>query len=258
MANALTRSLTVRADDRELSGSCRYYLSLTETMSLTPSLFQLDAYNLPKSDQILLGQVKRLSVLTGISLLAAGDIVDVITRRTEDALITSIFFSPSLAFWQSFVSVTIQAGVTLSRSLSIILSASTVPDVGLSFYNLDPVFSRPQAYHGRTADAVLDALSTVDHLCCITSAGLKVIPPSGGPSPASLDREDLYDVPAFMSRQRVLLTVKPAGWCVGDTLLFPYENDTLKGIVIQRTLALDTKAGSWKVDLILKKVQLRG
>ena len=247
MPETIHRSLSAFADGVLLSAS-RLELILREELSLAPALFLLKLSGLPEGEAERLSRARVLEVRTENTVLARGTVAEVLQEETEKGPVLSASFSPVLPLLDTFVSLSVPAGVPLSRTLSLILAAAG--GIPLSFSRPDPALPRAQAFHGRAADAVREAVAVTDSRCCMTSTGLRVVPSSCGPSPLSLSPADLAGLPS-PAGPHFCVPVRPAGWSVGDCLSVPFRGGMLKGTVIARSLHLDSASGPWRAELLM-------
>ena len=67
----------------------------------------------------------------------------------------------------------------------------------LSFPGEDPVSTRGQAFFGRAAECIEEALGEAGAGCCLVPSGLCVIPKEGLPVSMVLTGEDLTDAPSY-------------------------------------------------------------
>ena len=113
--------------------------------------------------------------------------------RDHEALAALASLDPSLGekwtrimdLWEAPVSLSVEAGVSVSETVRRILTASGTGIRLLSFPGRDPVFSRGQAFCGRTAECVTEALSAAGAKGYLVPAGLCILPAE--PLPATLD-----------------------------------------------------------------------
>ena len=138
--NMVDCRLTVLADGEPFASENRFRLSGTMRIGLFPSLFLLQCWNLSDSDVFRLQNTKELSVMREDSCLAFGRVSDVFTETVPEGTVTVVAFSTGLDLWESRVSLSVPAGVSVSETVRRILSASGTGIRLLSFPGRDPVF----------------------------------------------------------------------------------------------------------------------
>ena len=177
----ITRTLTITADGSPVTGFNHARLTGADSIGLEPMPFTMRLWNLSNSDYYMLSAAKRISVLHGDSVLAAGNISDVCRHSVLEGRITEVVFSAGLSLWEAPVSLSVETGVSVSETVRRILSASGTGIPLLSFPGADPIRTRGQAFFGRAAECIAEALSAAGARGYLTDAGLCVIPASGLP-----------------------------------------------------------------------------
>lgn len=251
MEKNLFRSLTVLADGEQVTGFCYAHLTGREALGLLPLPYTLRILNLPDSGAGQLYAAKELTVLRDNSLLAYGRILAVLRQNVPEGALTEVVFSPGLALWEAPVSLSVEAGVSVSETLRRILAASGTGTLLLAFPGEDPVRTRGQAFYGRTAECVNEALSAVPAWACLSPVGLRVIPREGLPVSLYLSERDLIDVPSFTDGQMILRTTV-TGWPVGEKVSVKWKNGSAEGLVVERRVDINTMDGKWESTLIIK------
>ena len=251
MEKNLFRSLTVLADGEQVTGFCYAHLTGREALGLLPLPYTLRILNLPDSGAGQLYAAKELTVLRDNSLLAYGRISAVLRQNVPEGALTEVVFSPGLALWEAPVSLSVEAGVSVSETLRRILTASGTGIQLLPFPGEDPVRSRGQAFFGRTVECVNEALSAADAWACLSSAGLRVIPREGLPVSLYLSERDLIDMPSFTDGQMILRTTV-TGWPVGEKVSVKWKNGSAEGLVVERRVDINTHWGRWENTLIVQ------
>ena len=251
MEKNLFRSLTVLADGEQVTGFCYAHLTGREALGLLPLPYTLRILNLPDSGAGQLYAAKELTVLRDNSLLAYGRISAVLRQNVAEGALTEVVFSPGLALWEAPVSLSVEAGVSMSETLRRILAASGTGIPLLSFPGKDPVRSRGQAFYGRAAECVNEALSAADARACLSPAGLRVIPREGLPVSLNLSERDLIDVPSFTDGQMILRTTV-TGWPAGEKVSVKWKNGSAEGLVTEKRVDANTMDGKWENTLIVQ------
>lgn len=247
----LNRSLTVLADGQPVRGFRRARLMGRDTLGLLPLPFVLRVWNLGDDGYYALFAAKQLSVMHEDSVLASGQVSSVYRRTVPEGTVTEVAFSPGLTLWEAQVSLSVKPGVTVSETVRRILENSGTGIPLLSFPGNDPVFSRPQAFHGRAAECICEVLSAAGARACLTQAGLCVIPASGLPESMVLTESDLVDEPVRTGDFAVLRT-SPMGWPLGKQVSVSWKGGTLEGLVTERSVDADTMEGNWQSEMILE------
>ena len=251
MEKNLFRSLTVFADGEQVAGFCYARLTGREALGLLPLPYTLRLLNLPDSGAGQLYAAKELSVLRENSLLAYGRISAVFRQNLPEGAVTEVVFSPGLALWEAPVSLSVEAGVSVSETLRRILAASGTGIPLLAFPGTDPVRTRGQAFCGRAAECVNEALSAVPARACLSPAGLRVIPREGLPVSLHLSERDLADVTSF-TEGRMILRTAVTGWPVGEKVSVKWKDGSAEGLVTERRVDANTMNGKWESTLIIE------
>ena len=247
------RELTVLADGSPFASGYRFRLSGTVSVGLFPSLFTLQAWNLTEKDYNKLAVSKELSVLRGDSCLAFGTVSDVFRRTVPEGRITVAAFSQGLDLWQATVSLSVEAGASVSETVRRLLEVSGTGIQLLSFPGEDPVLPRGQAYCGRAADCIADALTAVGARAFLVPAGLKIIPKDPLPATLHLTEKDLTDEPAFaLGGKRMILSTTVTGFQPGEELTVSYNGGSAAGLILERLVEADTSAGPWITQLLVE------
>ena len=250
MEKNLFRSLTVLADGEQVTGFCYARLTGREALGLLPLPYTLRLLNLPDSGTGLLYAARNLSVLRDGSLLAWGRVSAVLRRTVPEGKLTEVVFSPGLPLWEAPVSLSVEAGVSVSETLRRILAASGMGISLLAFPGPDPVRTRGQAFYGRAAECAEEALSAVPARACLSPAGLRVIPAEGLPVSLYLTDRDLIDAPSFTDGQMILRTTV-TGWPVGERISVKWKDGSAEGLVTERRMDIDTLNGKWESMLLI-------
>ena len=246
----LDRSLTVRADDAPVSfrHAC---LSGRDALGLYPMPFLLRLWNLSESDYHLLRASRKLSVLHGDSVLASGSISDVYLHTVPEGTLTEIVFAAGLELWEAPVSLSVEAGASVSETVRRILEASGTGIPLLSFPGEDPVRARSQVFFGRAAECVEEALSFAGARAYLTEAGLCIVPFSGLPVSMLLSAADLLSDPVPVGKNRFLLRTLITGWPLGKMISVKWKDGSLEGLVLERSVEGDNLEGKWESELLV-------
>jgi len=248
----LSRSLSVSGDGAPVTGFTHAYLTGKESLSLLPSLFTLRLWNLSDSDYLLLSRCRSVTVTHDSAILAWGTLADCYRKLTKDGTVTELCISPALPLWESTVSLSVEAGTTVSGTVRAILAASGTGIFLLSFPGEDPAISRPQAFYGRASECIMDVLSAVNARAYLVPAGLCVVPSSGLPVTLNLTDEDLLKEPSFAADSRMILQTSVSGWTVGKTASVTWPGGRAKGLIVSRAVDADNQSGPWKTELLIE------
>ena len=252
MGEQLSRSLVMLADGEPVKGFRRAWLTGRDALGLLPLPFVLRVWNLADSDYYLLSSTKDISVLHEGSVLASGKVSDVYRRLVRSGTLTEVVFSPGLDLWNARVSLSVEAGASVSETARRILEASGTGISLLSWVGEDPVRSRCQAFYGRAAECVNEALSAVSARACLTDAGLCVVPADGLPVSMALSETDLLDAPSRVAGNRMILRTKPVGWPLGKMVSVTWKGESFEGLVTERSIDADTMEGKWEAEMLIK------
>lgn len=247
------RDLTVTADGRPVTGFRHARLTGWDALGLYPMPFTLRLWNLAEEDFQTLAAAKEVYVLHGNSLLAGGAVSDVYRRRTPEGTVTETVFAAGLSLWEAEVSLSVEAGVTVSDTVRRILEASGTGIRLLSFPGRDPVRRRPQAFYGRAAECAEEALAAISAKAYLAGPGLCAVPAEGVPATLFLSPADLAEDPVFTGGGLLLLRTKMAGWPLGTGLRVKWKDGSAEGLVLERLIDADNLEGNWRCELLVKR-----
>ena len=184
------RSFTVLADGRPVQVAHRH-LRLTgrHTPTLFPDLFLLRCRNLSEPESWQLRNSRFLSVSHGETLLACGEIADITQETTDEGDLLTVSFAPGLSFRAAGVSLSVPAGVTAADTVRMLLAAAGSDMRLLNDPDPNPVFSRPQAFHGRLPEAVETVLSACGAVPYLVPSGIALCPASAVPAEVYIDMD---------------------------------------------------------------------
>ena len=249
----MNRELTVFADGVPFAPGTRFRLSGKTTIGLYPSLFTLQAWNLSDADVFRLMNTRELSVLHGESCLAFGIVSDVFRQTVPEGTITTVAFSLGLNLWEATVSLSVEAGTSVSETVRRILAASGTGIQLLSFPGPDPVSSRGQAWYGRAADSVTSALYVACARPYLVPAGLCVIPAESLPATLHLTEKDLMDTPMIADHgKKLILSTTVTGFQPGEEMTLEYGGRHYTGLILERLVEADTVSGPWMTQLLIE------
>jgi len=285
MQSQIERILTILADGEPVTGYARARLLGTERLGLYPSLFMLHLWNVAEEDYLALSRSREVTVLHEDVVLVSGTVSDAFrhlirpsgtclgyrpffaenehtgsfsgTRRTPSrgrlngGTETSVAIASGLRLWEAPVCLDVEAGVTVSETVRQLLEVSGTGIPLLSFPGEDLVATRAQAFFGRAAECIEEALGKAGAQCCLVPSGLCVIPKEGLPVSMILTEEDLTDVPSFNCGGDMVLRTGPAGWTLGKGVEVRYGEAVNRGLISERMLSLDTGDGPWRVELVV-------
>ena len=246
------RTLSVYADGEPVTSSARTKLLGHEGLGLYPSLFMLDLLNLAEEDYLLLSRAREVEVRHGEVVLVSGIVSDVFRNTVKNGTGTHAAVSPGLALWEAVVSLDVESGVSVSETVRQLLDASGTGIRLLSFPGEDPVITRGQAFFGRAAECIEEALSKAGAHAYLVPSGLCVIPKEGLPVSMVLTEEDLTEPPSYTSGGDMVLWTGPAGWTLGKYVEVRFDGMNSTGLISERLLNLDTGDGPWRVELVIE------
>ena len=251
----MDRRLTILADGESVTGYARAKLLGAERLGLYPSLFMLHLWNVAEEDYLLLSRSKEVTVLHDDVVLVSGSVSDAFRSRGKSGTEAHVAVAPGLKLWEAAVSLDVEAEVTVSETVRRLLEASGTGIQLLSFPGEDSVASRGQAFFGRAAECIEEALGKAGARCCLVSSGLCVVPKEGLPVSMVLTEEDLTDVPSFNCGGDMVLRTGPVGWTLGKGIEVRYGGTVNRGLISERMLNLDTGDGPWRVELVVELKQ---
>ena len=252
MQNQMDRTLTILADGESVSGYARARLLGTERLGLYPSLFMLHLWNVAEEDYLLLTRSREVTVLHEDVVLVSGTVSDAFRSRGKSGTEAHVAIAPGLELWDAAVSLDVEAGVTVSETVRRMLESSGTGIQLLSFPGEDPVVSRGQAFFGRAAECIEEAMGKAGARCCLVPSGLCVIPKEGLPVSMVLSEEELTDVPSFNCGGDMVLRTGPAGWTLGKGVEVRCEGTVKRGLISERLISLDTGDGPWRIELVVE------
>ena len=221
------RTLTIFADGEEIMGLPHIRLSARYGQSLYPYPFFLRVWNAPETVSHRLWRAKKISVLHGERVLAAGDLVDVTREIVEEGNLITVTFALGFHFWNSWVSLSVDGGATTGDTVRQLLLAAgsdmqlltepgnltegtvllsdrrpdtrTVPLSG----SRNTVFSRPQTFFGRLPEAIAAVLSACSVRPYLVPAGI-ALKPEDEPETETVLELDSVSGPWKMGEENVL------------------------------------------------------
>ncbi len=252
MQSQIERILTILADGEPVTGYARARLLGTERLGLYPSLFMLHLWNVAEEDYLALSRSREVMIMHEDVVLVSGTVSDAFRSRGKSCMEAHIAIAPGFKLWEVLVSLDVEADVTVSETVRRLLEASGTGIQLLSFPGEDPATTRGQAFFGRSAECIEEALGKAGARCCLVPSGLCVIPKEGPPVSMVLTEEDLTDVPSFNCGGDVVLRTGPAGWTLGKGVEVRYGGTVSRGLISERMINLDTGDGPWRVELIVQ------
>ena len=245
------RKFSIFADGEPVTCCGHVYLNGREAVGLYPMPYTLRLWNLPEDQYLLLSRAKYLSVEHEGSVLAAGDAADVFRYLTKEGTVTVVCFSLGLKLWKAPVSLSLEAGKTVSETVRAILDASGTGISLLTFTGPDPTYLRGQAIFGRTAENLSLSLSAARARGYLVPAGLCILP-ENPPVSMVISEEDMLAAPEFPSGDLAVLRLKAIGWPIGKKIEVRWQERTFTGIVAERLVDADNQSGPWYSELLLE------
>ena len=254
------RDLHLFVNGQEIARGCRMILTARQSLNLRPALHHLEIYDLSDSSAAILSGASRLEVISGQSVLSAGEITEVYTRRASGKHLTSVVFSPGLSLWQSSVSLSLAAGMKVSDTVRALLAASVLDTSAVAsgttiplaaYVAPDPVLSRPQAFFGRTCDALSMLAETADADIFISSAGVCVSGRQEREPQYTLPESDLLSEPV-LTGNRMILSTSMFGWVPGMVIRTDWKGASRTGRIVSTLIQADNVSGPWKSELELE------
>ena len=255
MINQMDRTLTILADGEPVTGYARARLFGTERLGLYPGLFMLHLWNVAEEDYLLLSRSREVIVMHEDVVLASGLVSDAFRSRGKSGTEAHVAIAPGLTLWETSISLDVEAGVTVMETVRRLLEASGTGITLLSFPGEDPVTTRGQAFYGRAAECIEEALGKAGARCCLVPSGLCVVPKEGLPVSMVLTEEDLTDMPSFNCGGDMVLRTGPVGWTLGKGVEVWYGGTVNQGLISERLLSLDTGDGPWRIELVVELKQ---
>ncbi len=248
----LNRNLKVQIDGQPVTRFRHARLTGRDCLGLCPMPFTLRIWNLAESDYYRLCAAGRIAVSSVDSVLAAGAVSDVYRHAVPEGTLTEIVFSAGLKLWEAPVSLSVEAGMTVSETVRRILDESGTGIPLLSFPGEDPVRNRAQAFYGRAAECIEEALSAAGARGYLTEAGLCVVPASGLPVSMGVSEADLLDDPVKVGAGLLLLRTRITGWPLGKVVTVRWKGVTVTGLVRERSVDADNIEGNWQSEILME------
>lgn len=249
----LSRELEVFTDGESFEPGTHFHVYGKISADLFPSLFMLECLNLKESAVTRLMNSKAIEVKYAGSCIAYGNISDVFRRTGPEGTVTTAAFSHGLDLWESPVSLSVEAGVSVSETVRRILDASGTDIRLLSFPGEDRIVSRSQTFCGRAADCIAEALTAVSAKAYLVPAGLCIIPKDPLPATLHLTAKDLTDTPMLADRgKKLILSTIMAGFQPGEEMTLTAGGKTYAGIILERMVDADSVSGPWKTQLLIE------
>ena len=235
------RSLSLLADDDPVGAGCRLTLSGSAELSLLPSPFLLRLYDPAPAAVSRLRLARRISVLSGASLLAWGEPVSLRERTVSGRSFAEVLFAPGLSLWEKPVSLSLAAGLRVSETLRALLRPADIPLA--AFRAPDPILSRPQSFFGRLCDALSLLAETAGADIWLAPAGVCV-----SSSPGESFSLSLLSAPSPVE-DRLILSVPMMGWPLGAGVSASWQGAPVRGRILSRRVDADNASGPWLCEL---------
>ena len=168
----LDRTLTVQVDGEEIAGLPHVRLTARYGQSLYPYPFFLRIWNASETVYHRLERAKTILVLHGETVLAAGNFVDVTREVVDEGSLITVTFALGFHFWNSWVSLSVEAGATAGNTVRQLLSAAGSDMQLLTEPENNAIFTRPETFFGRLPEAIADVLSACGVRPYLVPAGI--------------------------------------------------------------------------------------
>ena len=246
-----SRDLRLFADGAELAHGCRMTLTAGSALSLRPALHHLAVRDLSDSSAAFLSGAQRIEIRSGPSVIASGELSEALTHISGGKRITELVFSPGLSLWQSSVSLSMPGGTRVSDTIRSLLSASASGLSLAAFAAEDRILPQPQAFFGRTCDALALLAETAEADIWVSSAGVCVSGRSSGNPSFALPDSVLLSAP-ILTGSRLLVTTTMMGWLIGSFVRVEWQGNAWEGRIVSSLIQADNKDGPWKSELELE------
>ena len=245
------RVLRVFADDTEVGADCRIRLQGKSTMTCLPDPWQIDIYVPQNEDRAALNRCSSVRVLgENNSVLCSGEPADVLSRRSDGREVVEVLIMEGEGFWQSSVSLTLAAGVTVDQTIRALLGRCSSPIPLASSPSLLATIPRAQSFFGRTADAVDELARAADCRGWVWQEALWLTKIGDGVPRATIHEEDLLRDPESMTGA-LLCETRMVGLQTGQ--LVRLDTDNWNGIyrLASQRIDADNYNGAWSNSLTL-------
>ena len=200
-----------------------------------------------------LRNTKALSVYRDDSCLAFGKVSDVFRETVPEGTVTTVAFSLGLDLWETQVSLSVPAGATVSETIRLLLESSGTGIRLLSFPGADPAFRRGQAFCGRAAEGIAEALTAAGARGYLVPAGLCVVPAEPLDPSLHLTKADLTDTPMIAAGgKKMILSTSVTGFQPGEEMTLEADGERRQGLILERMVEADTAYGEWKTQLVVQ------
>ena len=197
------RTLTILADGEEITGLPHVRLTARYGQSLYPYPFFLRIWNAPEAVFHRLKRAKKISVLHGESVLVGGNLVDVTREVVEEGNLITVTVAQGFHFWNSWVSLSVEAGATAADTVRQLLAAAGSDMQLLTEPEDNASFSRSQTFFGRLPEAIADVLSACGVTPYLVPAGIALKPADKPEAETVLDLDSVTG-PWKMGEENVL------------------------------------------------------
>ena len=113
--------------------------------------------------------------------------------------------------------------------------------------------SRGQAFYGRAAECIEEALSAAGARGYLTESGLCVVPAEGLAVSMDLSSADLLSDPVFVGNRQMLLRTRITGWPLGKGVRIKWKDGSREGLVLERSVHADNLEGKWESEMLIEK-----
>lgn len=248
----MKRNLRLYLDGSLLPVSCRLHLHGRNEMTLSPTLFQLDLFQTSENTVALLSAGHKLAVCsTGESLLAIGDILDVLTDTVNGIRITSVIFSDGYSFSHCFASGSFPASTSLKEITSALLSGCSVPKPIAGFTASDKIYPSGTTFFGNITDILATIATDLNADVFLFRSAVYFLDRDKPPDIIDLNDEDITDE-VSMGKDEIILSTAMKGWPIGSVLRY----GGVQGQIVCQWFDADTGTGVWQSRVIARRAKL--
>ena len=172
----IDRDLVVMADGEIIPNLFHVRLTGRFRPSLYPHPYFLRIWNGPKNLYNRMLRTKVIQVLHDNTIMAEGDVVDVTEEIAAEGRLVTVTLALGYHLWNSWVSLTVGAGVTAGDTVRQLLCAAGSEYILLNDPPFNPVFARPQSFFGRLPDAIAKVLSACEVQPQVIASGIILLP----------------------------------------------------------------------------------
>ena len=212
-------------------------------MTLLPDFFIVSVYNMTDTDLAMLENKRALKICTkDEAILCSGEVDDIYRRVEGSNEVYEVSLSDGQTFWETTMNRSVGEGTTFSSTILNILTGAKMG----SYLADDPRFIRPQAFHGRLADAIIDLAKGAHARAFISNNVVHVVAKGRSEVIVNINEDDIIDDPNYADGICVLKTGVDS-WPVG--MICEFRNKRYR--LVTNAISADNFKGDWQEEITL-------